>query len=79
MLHKFRNELALTVMAFEKGDGVGGTWYFVRHQRVSSTGTRSTRTCCASGTGRRGTWNSGTCWPTWSTWSSASTWHATSS
>jgi cyclohexanone monooxygenase len=28
MLHKLRNELGLTVKAFEKGGGVGGTWYF---------------------------------------------------
>jgi cyclohexanone monooxygenase len=28
MLHKLRNELGLTVTAFEKGGGVGGTWYF---------------------------------------------------
>lgn len=28
MLHTLRNELGLTVTAFEKGGGVGGTWYF---------------------------------------------------
>jgi cyclohexanone monooxygenase len=28
MLHQLRDELGLTVQAFEKGGGVGGTWYF---------------------------------------------------
>lgn len=28
MLHKLRDELGLTTRAFEKGGGVGGTWYF---------------------------------------------------
>ncbi len=28
MLHKLRDELGLTAKAFEKGGGVGGTWYF---------------------------------------------------
>jgi cyclohexanone monooxygenase len=28
MLHTLRNELGLTATAFEKGGGVGGTWYF---------------------------------------------------
>ncbi len=31
MLHKLRNELGLSVKAFEKGGGVGGTWYFNRY------------------------------------------------
>ena len=28
MLHKLRDQLGLSVRAFEKGGGVGGTWYF---------------------------------------------------
>jgi cation diffusion facilitator CzcD-associated flavoprotein CzcO len=30
-LHKLRNEQGLTVRAFEKGGGVGGTWYWNRY------------------------------------------------
>ena len=36
MLHKLRNELGLTVRAFEKGGGVGGTWYFNRYPGAKS-------------------------------------------
>lgn len=36
MLHKLRNELGLTVKAFEKGGGVGGTWYFNRYPGAKS-------------------------------------------
>jgi cyclohexanone monooxygenase len=36
MLHKLRNELGLTVQAFEKGGGVGGTWYFNRYPGAKS-------------------------------------------
>ncbi|TCK27529.1 flavin-containing monooxygenase [Pseudonocardia endophytica] len=36
MLHKLRNELGLTVQGFEKGDGVGGTWYFNRYPGAKS-------------------------------------------
>ncbi|CAN5144629.1 NAD(P)/FAD-dependent oxidoreductase [soil metagenome] len=31
MLHKLRDELGLTVRVFERGDGVGGTWYWNRY------------------------------------------------
>lgn len=31
MLHKLRNELGLSVRAFDKADGVGGTWYWNRY------------------------------------------------
>ncbi|MGH3531210.1 MAG: flavin-containing monooxygenase, partial [Mycobacterium sp.] len=31
MLHKLRNELGLRVRAFDKADGVGGTWYWNRY------------------------------------------------
>ena len=79
MLHKLRNELGLTVTAFEKGGGVGGTWYFNTYPgasptpRASSTATPSTRTCCRSGTGAPATSTSPTSSPTCSTSSSAST------
>ncbi|GAY08074.1 NAD(P)/FAD-dependent oxidoreductase [Pseudonocardia sp. N23] len=36
MLHKLRNELGLSVKAFEKGGGVGGTWYFNRYPGAKS-------------------------------------------
>lgn len=36
MLHKLRNELGLTVKAFEKGGGIGGTWYFNRYPGAKS-------------------------------------------
>lgn len=36
MLHKLRNELGLTTRAFEKGGGVGGTWYFNRYPGCKS-------------------------------------------
>ncbi|MCF7550706.1 NAD(P)/FAD-dependent oxidoreductase [Pseudonocardia sp. WMMC193] len=36
MLHKLRNELGLTVQGFEKGGGVGGTWYFNRYPGAKS-------------------------------------------
>lgn len=35
-LHKLRNELGLTVRAFEKGSGVGGTWYWNRYPGAMS-------------------------------------------
>ncbi|MCU1476743.1 MAG: cyclohexanone monooxygenase [Subtercola sp.] len=31
MLHKLRDELGMTVRLFERGDGVGGTWYWNRY------------------------------------------------
>lgn len=36
MLHKLRNELGLKTRAFEKGGGVGGTWYFNRYPGCKS-------------------------------------------
>ena len=36
MLHKLRDELGLRVQAFEKGGGVGGTWYFNRYPGAKS-------------------------------------------
>jgi len=36
MLHKLRDELGLTVHAFEKGGGIGGTWYFNRYPGAKS-------------------------------------------
>jgi cyclohexanone monooxygenase len=36
MLHKLRDELGLTVRAFEKGGGIGGTWYFNRYPGAKS-------------------------------------------
>jgi cyclohexanone monooxygenase len=36
MLHKLRNELGLSVRAFEKGGGVGGTWYFNKYPGAKS-------------------------------------------
>src|ERR1700733_1233328 len=36
MLHKLRNELWLKVRAFEKGGGIGGTWYFNRYPGAKS-------------------------------------------
>jgi choline dehydrogenase-like flavoprotein len=84
MLHQLRDELGLTVQAFEKGGGVGGTWYFNTYPGAKSdtegfVATPSTRTCCRSGTGARGTWTSPTSSPTCSTSSSATTSRATSS
>lgn len=35
-LHKLRNELGLSVRAFEKGGGVGGTWYWNRYPGAMS-------------------------------------------
>jgi cyclohexanone monooxygenase len=36
MLHKLRDELGLTAKAFEKGGGVGGTWYFNKYPGAKS-------------------------------------------
>ncbi len=36
MLHKLRNELGMDAIAFEKGGGVGGTWYFNRYPGAKS-------------------------------------------
>ena len=36
MLHKLRNELGLTVRAFDKAGGVGGTWYWNRYPGAMS-------------------------------------------
>ncbi|WP_433801592.1 flavin-containing monooxygenase [Actinomycetospora sp. CA-084318] len=36
MLHTLRDRLGLTVRAFEKGNGVGGTWYFNRYPGAKS-------------------------------------------
>lgn len=36
MLHRLRNTLGLTVRGFEKGGGVGGTWYFNRYPGCKS-------------------------------------------
>jgi cation diffusion facilitator CzcD-associated flavoprotein CzcO len=36
MLHKLRDDLGLTVRAFEKGSGIGGTWYFNRYPGAKS-------------------------------------------
>lgn len=36
MLHKLRNELGLKTRAFEKGGGIGGTWYFNRYPGAKS-------------------------------------------
>ncbi|MCR1785581.1 NAD(P)/FAD-dependent oxidoreductase [Nocardioides carbamazepini] len=36
MLHKLRNELGLSVKAFEKGGGIGGTWYFNKYPGAKS-------------------------------------------
>jgi cyclohexanone monooxygenase len=36
MLHKLRDELGFTVRAFEKGGGIGGTWYFNRYPGAKS-------------------------------------------
>ncbi|HVE27640.1 MAG TPA: NAD(P)-binding protein, partial [Sporichthya sp.] len=30
-VHKLRDQLGLSVQAFEAGDGVGGTWYWNRY------------------------------------------------
>ena len=35
-LHKLRNELGLTVRVFEKGGGLGGTWYWNRYPGAMS-------------------------------------------
>ena len=35
-LHKLRDEQGLTVRAFEKGGGIGGTWYFNRYPGAKS-------------------------------------------
>lgn len=35
-LHKLRNQLGLEVRVFEKGGGVGGTWYFNRYPGAKS-------------------------------------------
>lgn len=35
-LHKLRNEQGLNVRAFEKGGGIGGTWYFNRYPGAKS-------------------------------------------
>lgn len=35
-LHKLRNELGLSVRAFEKGSGVGGTWFWNRYPGAMS-------------------------------------------
>ena len=57
-LYKLR-ELGLTVRVFEKGTGVGGTWYWNRYpntargstRRATHTAIRSRRSCSMSGTG----------------------------
>lgn len=36
LLHKLRNELGLSVKAFEKGGGIGGTWYFNKYPGAKS-------------------------------------------
>ncbi|WP_281848289.1 NAD(P)/FAD-dependent oxidoreductase [Dyella sp. GSA-30] len=36
MLHKLKNELGFTVRAFEKGGGVGGTWFWNRYPGARS-------------------------------------------
>lgn len=36
MLHRLRNEMGLKVRAFEKGGGIGGTWYFNRYPGAKS-------------------------------------------
>ncbi|MFC4010184.1 flavin-containing monooxygenase [Nonomuraea purpurea] len=36
MLHKLRNELGLTVRAFDKAAGIGGTWYWNRYPGAMS-------------------------------------------
>ena len=36
MLHKLRNEQGLKVRSFEKGGGIGGTWYFNRYPGAKS-------------------------------------------
>lgn len=36
LVHKLRNELGLTVRAFERGGGVGGTWYWNRYPGARS-------------------------------------------
>lgn len=36
MLHKLRDELGLTTRVFEKGGGIGGTWYFNRYPGAKS-------------------------------------------
>jgi cyclohexanone monooxygenase len=36
MLHKLRDELGLKTRAFEKGGGIGGTWYFNRYPGAKS-------------------------------------------
>lgn len=36
MLHKLRNELGLTVRAFDRAGGVGGTWYWNRYPGAMS-------------------------------------------
>ena len=35
-LHKLRNELGLTVRAFDRAGGVGGTWYWNRYPGAKS-------------------------------------------
>jgi cation diffusion facilitator CzcD-associated flavoprotein CzcO len=83
MLHKLRNELGLKVRAFEKGGGIGGTWYSTATParsptpKVSSTATLY-KTCCRSGTGPHATWSSPTSRSTLTTSSTASTCAATS-
>ena len=36
MLHKLRNELGLTVRAFDRAGGIGGTWYWNRYPGAKS-------------------------------------------
>ena len=36
MLHKLRDELGLSAKVFEKGGGVGGTWYFNKYPGAKS-------------------------------------------
>lgn len=36
MVHRLRNEVGLTVRAFERGGGVGGTWYWNRYPGAKS-------------------------------------------
>ena len=61
-LHKFRDDLNMSVRVFEAGDGVGGTWYWNRYPgaRCDSESyyycySFSPRAGATSGSGRVGT------------------------
>ena len=83
-LHKLRNEQALTV-AFEKGGGIGGTWYWNRYPGAKSDTEGFVyrysfdKECSRTATGRRATSSRRTSSPTSTTWWTASTCGATSS